>query len=108
MCAHTGRGYFSLPPKQQQKHLPGTFPPTCCTTSQHGAQALKNIPLSPPSLQAQHNLALAEDMEEDDGELTEEQATDLAAIRARKKQIVADHRCGGGGREGALSMTLQW
>ena len=46
-------------------------------------------------------------MEEDDGELTEEQATDLAAIRARKKQIVADHRCGGGGREGALSMTLQ-
>ena len=45
-------------------------------------------------------------MEEDDGELTEEQATDLAAIRARKKQIVADHRCGRrGGRGDALWMT---
>ena len=56
-------------------------------------------PLSCPPLsclpflctQAQHNMALAEDMEEDI-ELTEAEATDLAAIRARKKQIVADHR----------------
>ena len=34
---------------------------------------------------------MAEDMEEDIG-LNEEEAADLAAIRARKKQIVADHR----------------
>jgi len=34
---------------------------------------------------------MAEDMEED-VELTEAEAADLAAIRARKKQIVANHR----------------
>ena len=34
---------------------------------------------------------MAEDMEED-FDLTEEEAADLAAIKAKKKQIVRDHR----------------
>ncbi|GAX80932.1 hypothetical protein CEUSTIGMA_g8367.t1 [Chlamydomonas eustigma] len=43
-------------------------------------------------LEVLHSRTLEEDMDEDVEDLTEDQAADLAAIRQRKKQLVASHR----------------
>ena len=57
VCAHTGRGFIPLPLKAAPKAPPRYLPPTCCTTSQHGAEQHSSL-LPPPSLQAQHNIPL--------------------------------------------------
>ena len=58
-------------------------------------------------VQAQHASAMAEDME-DDFDLTEEEAADLAAIKARKKQIVLDHRLKKGSANNQVRREQVW